>query len=77
MLVQPIKETLIAMMQITMKDVIMMVEIAVEKMSKQISVQLVNAKILPWLHVKSKFMLTGCFHYIYSIPFFFNFSLFI
>ena len=57
-------------MQITMKDVIMMVEIAVEKMWKQISVQLVNAKILPWLHVKSKYSCYLVVFIIYSIPFF-------
>ena len=52
-----------------MKIVIMMVETVVEKMWRKITVQLVNAKILPWLHVKSKFMLTVVF-IIYSIPFF-------
>ena len=53
---QPGKEILIAMMRTTMQDVIMMVEIVVEKMLRLITVQIVNAKIPIWLHVKSKFL---------------------
>ena len=45
------------MMGITIKIVIMMVEIVVERMLRQITVQLVNAKIPTWLHVKSKFLI--------------------
>ena len=57
MKLKPGKEILIAMMGITIKGVIMMVEIVVETMLRQITVQLVNAKIPTWLHVKSKFLI--------------------